>query len=141
MLALAGIETIPGSGGCERAADRLHCRTPTVNNRIGLTAHNRVIVTVSSSGYTPASIDVQLLGTAVGTDRERISMVAGTTYQINSWVTGNGNTAVTYTMSPTVSGGSVSRKRSNHCAVLRTGRDQNYGYDHECCRQYRKCLR
>ncbi len=85
--------------------------TPYTNlsNRIGLTAHNRVTVTVSSSGYTPASIDVQLQGTAVGTDRERISMVSGTMYQINSWVTGNGNTAVTYAMSPTVSGASVSR--------------------------------
>ena len=108
-LALAGIEryleVVDASGGQIDSTAYTN-----VNNRIGLTAHNRVIVTVSSSGYTPASIDVQLLGTAVGTDRERISMVAGTTYQINSWVTGNGNTAVTYTMSPTVSGGSVSRK-------------------------------
>ena len=44
-----------------------------LNNQIGLTAHNRVTVTASSSGYSPASIDVQLQGTAVGTDRERIS--------------------------------------------------------------------
>jgi hypothetical protein len=79
-----------------------------LNNQIGLTAHNRVTVTVSSSGYYPASIDVQLQGTAVGTDRERISMVTDTTYQINSWVTGNVDTAVTYAMSPTVPGASVS---------------------------------
>ncbi len=78
------------------------------SNRIGMTAHNRVTVTLSSPGSNPASIDVQLLGTAVGTDRERISMVAGTTYQINSWVTGNDDNTATYTMSPPVSGATVS---------------------------------
>ena len=36
-------------------------------------------------------------------------MASGTTYQINSWVTGNGNTGVTYSMSPNVSGASISR--------------------------------
>ena len=77
-------------------------------NQIGLSAHNRVTVTVSSSGFYPVSIDVQLQGTAVGTDRERISMVTGTTYQINSWVTGNDNNTATYTMSPPVSGAFVS---------------------------------
>ena len=84
--------------------------TPYTNltNQIGLTAHNRVTVTVSSPGYTPASMDVQLQGTAIGTDRERISMVTGTRYQINSWVTGNVDTAVTYAMSPAPPGSSVS---------------------------------
>jgi hypothetical protein len=79
-----------------------------LNNQIGLTANNRVTVTANSSGYAPVSIDVQLQGTAVGTDRERISMVTGTTYQINSWVTGNEDTTVTYAMSPSVQGASVS---------------------------------
>ncbi len=79
-----------------------------LNNQIGLTAHNRVTVTVRSSGYTPAAMDVQLQGTAVGTDRERIGMATGTTYQINSWVTGNDDTAVIYAMSPTLPGASVS---------------------------------
>ena len=79
-----------------------------LNNQIGLTAHNRVTVTANNSGYSPTSIDVQLQGTAVGTDRERISMVTGTTYQINSWVTGNEDTSVTYAMSPSVQGASVS---------------------------------
>jgi hypothetical protein len=78
------------------------------NNQIGLTANNRVTVSASSSGYAVASIDVQLRGTAVGTDRERISMVTGTTYQINSWVTGNVNTAASYSMSPSVPGANVS---------------------------------
>jgi hypothetical protein len=78
------------------------------NNQLGLTANNRVTVSVSSSGFSPGSIDVQLQGTAVGTDRERISMVTGTTYRINSWVTGNDDNTVTYTMSPPVSGASVS---------------------------------
>ena len=78
------------------------------NNQIGLSAHNRVTVTVSSSGYGPASMDVQLQGTAVGTDRERIGMVTGTTYQINSWVTGNVDTAISYSMLPPVSGASIS---------------------------------
>jgi hypothetical protein len=78
------------------------------NNQLGLTANNRVTVTVNSSGFYPNSMDVQLQGTAVGTDRERIGMVTGTTYQINSWVTGNDDTAVTYAISPPVSGASVS---------------------------------
>jgi hypothetical protein len=84
--------------------------TPFTNprNQIGLTANNRVTVTVTCGGCIRASIDVQLQGTAVGTDRERISMVAGTTYQINSWVTGNVDNGVTYSMSPTVPGASVS---------------------------------
>ena len=84
--------------------------TPYTNlsNRIGLTAHNRVTVSASSPGFTSATIDVQLQGTAVGTDRERISMVTGTRYQINSWVTGNDDTNVTYSMSPSVSGASIS---------------------------------
>jgi hypothetical protein len=77
-------------------------------NQIGLSNHNRVTVTVTCGGCTPASLDVQLQGTAIGTDRERISMIPSTTYQINSWVTGNASTAVTYSMSPTVSGASVS---------------------------------
>jgi hypothetical protein len=78
------------------------------SNQIGLTAHNRVTVTVSSPGYSGVSMDVQLQGTAVGTDRERIAMVTSTAYQINSWVTGNDDTTTTYTMSPPVSGASVS---------------------------------
>ena len=78
------------------------------NNQLGLTANNRVIVTASAPGYLPGTKDVQLQGTAVGTDRERISMVSGTTYQINSWVTGNDNNTATYTMSPSVLGASVS---------------------------------
>ena len=84
--------------------------TPYTNgsNNLGLTAHNRVNVNVSSTGYEAATIDVQLQGTGVGTDRESISMVAGTTYQINSWITGNDDTGVTYAMSPTVPGASVS---------------------------------
>jgi hypothetical protein len=77
-------------------------------NQIGLTNNNRVTVTASQSGYTSPSIDVQLQGTAVGTDLERISMVTGTTYQINSWVTGNANTAASYSMSPSVPGANVS---------------------------------
>ena len=78
------------------------------NNQIGLTANNRVRVGVMSPGYASGSIDVQLQGTAVGTDRERLAMVTGTTYQINSWLTGNADTDVTYSMSPTVPGANVS---------------------------------
>lgn len=77
-------------------------------NQIGLSNHNRVTVTASKTGYTPSSLDVNLLGTAIGTDREKLSMVAGTTYQINSWITGNANPAVTYRLSPPITGASVS---------------------------------
>jgi hypothetical protein len=78
------------------------------NNEIGLSNYNRVTVTASCGGCTPASLDVMLQGTAIGTDRERISMVSGTTYQINAWVTGNPNTGITYAMNPAVTGASVS---------------------------------
>lgn len=77
-------------------------------NQIGLSNYNRVTVTVTCGGCTPASLDVMLQGTAVGTDRERISMASGTTYQINAWVTGNANTGITYAMNPGVTGASVS---------------------------------
>jgi hypothetical protein len=77
-------------------------------NQIGMSNYHRVTVTVTCGGCTPASLDVLLQGTAIGTDLERISMVTGTTYQINSWVTGNASTAVTYSMSPPVTGASVS---------------------------------
>jgi Malectin domain len=84
--------------------------TPYTNlgNQIGLTANNRVTVSMTSPGYIPTSMDVMLQGTAVGTDRERIGIVTGTTYQINSWVTGNDDTTLTYAMAPTVPGASVS---------------------------------
>ena len=66
--------------------------TPYTNpaNQIGLTAHNRVTVTATCGGWLHSgSIDVQLQGAAVGTDRERIAMATGATYQINAWVTGD----------------------------------------------------
>ena len=111
-----------------------------MNNKIGLTANNRVNVAVSSPGYKGATIDVQLQGTAVGTDHERISMVSGTTYQINSWVTGNDDTTVTYAMSPTIPGASVSGSGvlvapSSLSAVTKTD-----GYHYQRRRQYGKCI-
>ena len=73
-------------------------------NQIGLSNYHRVTVTASKFGFTPSSIDVQLQGTAIGTDHERITMVTGTTYQINAWVSGNVNTSYTAVMSPLVTG-------------------------------------
>ena len=97
-------------------------------------------VAVSSPGYKGATIDVQLQGTAVGTDRERISMVTGTTYQINSWVTGNDDTTVIYAMSPTVPGASVSASGVLTAPSSLAAVDQNDGYNHQCRRQHGKCI-
>lgn len=64
-------------------------------NQILQSTYRKVTVTVNSSNGS-ASQTVFLQGTAVGVTPGAISIVAGTTYQINSWVTGNNTTTVTY---------------------------------------------
>ncbi len=68
---------------------------------------NRTYVTVCGSSGC-ASDDVILQGTTIGTDRERITVAAGTSYQLNVWVNGNVNTAVSYAVSSGISGATVS---------------------------------
>lgn len=55
----------------------------------------RTYVTVTGS-LGSASQDVIPLGTTIGTDRERLTLPASSTYQLNVWVNGNMNTSVTY---------------------------------------------
>jgi hypothetical protein len=68
---------------------------------------NRTYVTVSGS-YGTASTDVILQGTTVGTDRERLTLAGGVSYQINAWLNGNVNTALSYNIDNGIPGATVS---------------------------------
>lgn len=68
---------------------------------------NRVLVTVTGS-YGTASDDVILQGTTIGTDHERLLAAANLAYQLNVWVHGNVNPAVSYSIDSGIPGASVS---------------------------------
>ncbi len=68
---------------------------------------NRTTVTVSGSLGTD-SADILLQGTTIGTDHERLLVAAGTSYQLNIFVHGNVNTAVSYAIDQGIPGSSVS---------------------------------
>jgi hypothetical protein len=55
-----------------------------------------------------ASDDVILQGTTIGTDRERLTMAAGVSYQTKVWVNGNTNQTVSYNMDSGITGAHVS---------------------------------
>jgi hypothetical protein len=67
---------------------------------------NRTYICVTGSSGM-ACDDILVQGTTVGTDRERLLIAANTSYQLNVWVNGNVNTAVTYAISG-ASGATVS---------------------------------
>jgi len=68
---------------------------------------NRTTVTVCGTAGC-ASNDVLLQGTTIGTDRERLTMGAGASYQLNVWVNGNANQHLTYSMDSGITGAYVS---------------------------------
>ncbi len=68
---------------------------------------NRTYVTVCGSSGC-ASDDVILQGTTIGTDRERLTVAANTSYQMNVWLNGNVNTALSYAINSGIPGASVS---------------------------------
>ena len=68
---------------------------------------NRTYVTVCGSTGC-ASDDVILQGTTVGTDHERLTIAASASYQLNVWVNGNVNPALTYAIDSGIPGASVS---------------------------------
>ena len=68
---------------------------------------NQTTVCVTGS-LGQACTDILLQGTTVGTDHERLLMAAGTSYQLNVWVHGNVNTALSYSIDQGISGSSVS---------------------------------
>lgn len=72
-----------------------------------VTNTNRNTVTVCGTSGC-ASNDVILQGTTIGTDRERLTMVGGVSYQLKVWVNGNVNQHVTYSMDSGISGAFVS---------------------------------
>ena len=72
-----------------------------------VTNTNRTTVTVCGSAGC-ASNDVILQGTTIGTDRERLTMAAGVSYQLNVWVNGNTNQQLTYSMDTGITGAHVS---------------------------------
>lgn len=68
---------------------------------------NRTTVTVHGS-YGDASTDILLQGTTIGTDKERLLLASGVSYQLNVWVNGNVNTALSYSVDSGIPGASVS---------------------------------
>lgn len=79
-------------------------------NQLGTTANQRVIVTVTPSAGAAASADVNYIGTTLGMDPERITMIASPntpSFQPTIWVNGNTNTGYSCTMSPSITGASV----------------------------------
>ena len=68
---------------------------------------NRTYVTACGSSGC-ASEDVILQGTTIGTDRERLTITAGTSYPMNVWVNGNVSTAVSYAINSGIPGATVS---------------------------------
>ena len=75
--------------------------------RYQLTNTNRTYVTVCGS-YGCASDDVILQGTTIGTDRERLTIAAGASYQLNVWLNGNVNPTLSYAIDSGIPGASVS---------------------------------
>ena len=59
------------------------------------TARSYITVT---DGTHQASADIIPIGTAVGTDKERLTVVASGSQQINAWASGNTNTALNYAL-------------------------------------------
>ena len=82
--------------------------TPTgylvAGNQEGTANQNRVSICVNGS----ACADVNLQGTVVGIDPERLPLIpAGESYQAKVWVNGNPDTSHTCTLSPAVAGASA----------------------------------
>ena len=74
------------------------------NNQEGTANQNRVTVCVNAG----ACADVNLQGTVVGIDPERIPLIpAGGSYQAKVWVNGNPDTSLSCSLSPAVPGASV----------------------------------
>ena len=72
-----------------------------------VTNTGRTTVTVCGTSGC-ASNDVILQGTTIGTDRERLTIAGGASYQLKVWVNGNVNQHVTYSMDSGISGAFVS---------------------------------
>ncbi len=84
---------------------------------------NEVTVTVTGSNGS-ASDDILLQGTTIGTDRERLTVAANTSYQLNVWVHGNVNTGLSYAIDQGIPGSAVSSSgmlTMPSCAVKERG--------------------
>ena len=69
-----------------------------------LQTHTNETTVQITGGSGSASTDILLQGTTVGSDRERLTVASGGTYQMNVWVNGNANPAVTCTPDSTLTG-------------------------------------
>ena len=76
-------------------------------NNYMLTTVNRTVVTVCGDAGC-ASNDVSLLGTTIGTDRERLTIAAGVSYPMKVWVNGNVNEHLAFSMDSGIVGAYVS---------------------------------
>jgi len=72
-----------------------------------VTNTNRTYVTACGTNGC-SSEDILLQGTTIGTDRERLTIAAGVSYQLNVWVNGNANLRVTYSFDGGIAGAYVS---------------------------------
>ena len=68
---------------------------------------NRTYVEVCGS-YGCADTDVLLQGTTIGTDKERLLVASGVSYQLNVWAHGNVDTSLTYSIDSGIPGATVS---------------------------------
>jgi hypothetical protein len=88
--------------------------TSSVTNPLwGGTSQHRIQVTATDATSSSASQDVFIQGTAVSVNPERISIAApfgatSTTYQVNAKVFGSSNAGLTFSISPAITGVSVS---------------------------------
>ena len=101
-----------------------------LNNQIGLTAHNRVTVTMSSPGYPPV-----FYGCAATGDCGRYGPGAhqhGDGHHVPDKFLGNRKCRYRRHLCNDANGsGSFRfRNRPHYCPILSVGRDQNYSYDH-----------
>jgi hypothetical protein len=82
--------------------------TDPTSNRYGAATPNQIIVTAHSTGGD-ASIALLLTGTAIDVFPHQLTMVSNTTWQLQPWTTGTeSNPSYTYSMSPLITGVSVS---------------------------------
>ena len=72
-----------------------------------MSSANRTYVTVCGTNGC-ATNDILLQGTTIGTDRERLAMAAGVSYQLNVWTHGNVKTQLSYSMDTGITGAYVS---------------------------------
>ncbi len=76
--------------------------------QLGRTNRGAITVMITTPDHHDDSVTLNVLGTTVGVQPERITVPTNVRYQIRSWINGNANRALSYKMIPSVAGASVS---------------------------------